>query len=58
MADKVAFPGAKMIKSFCMVLLLTLAGCSGVPRQYPASPCAASEASYECQIERYHNVSA
>lgn len=47
-----------MIKALSAVLLLALAGCSGVPRQYPTSPCTASEASYECQIERYHNVAA
>ena len=48
-----------MVKAFGVVfLLLALAGCSGVPRQYPASPCAVSEASYACQIERYHNVAA
>ncbi|MES2937214.1 MAG: hypothetical protein V4864_06010 [Pseudomonadota bacterium] len=41
------------------VLLLALAGCANVPaRKDLASPCAASEASYECQVERYHNVNA
>jgi hypothetical protein len=47
-----------MVKAFSVVLLLALAGCSGVPPQYAASPCATSEASYACQIERYFNVSA
>ena len=47
-----------MVKALSVVLLVALAGCSSVAPQYPASPCAASEASYACQIERYHNVSA
>jgi hypothetical protein len=47
-----------MVKAFG-VFILMLAGCSGVPpRQYPASPCSTGEASYACQIERYHNVAA
>ena len=47
-----------MIKAFGVVFLLALSGCSGLPLpQYAASPCAAGEASYECQVERYHNVS-
>ena len=46
-----------MVKAFSVVLVLALAGCSGVPyRQYTASPCSMGEATYECQIERYHNV--
>lgn len=46
-----------MVKAFGVVVILALAGCSGVlPRQNTASPCVASEASYECQIERYQNV--
>jgi hypothetical protein len=46
-----------MAKPFIVVFLLALAGCSGVPRRQDlASPCYASEASYECQIERYQNV--
>ena len=50
-----------MVKAFIVVFLLALAGCAGVPyrpRPYIESPCSASEASYECQIERYHNVAA
>ncbi|HXE48676.1 MAG TPA: hypothetical protein VN663_09915 [Ramlibacter sp.] len=48
-----------MVKAFIVVLLLALAGCSGVPtRPYIESPCSAGEATYECQIERYHNVAA
>jgi uncharacterized lipoprotein YmbA len=51
--------GANMIKAFSVVLLLLLAGCSGVPqRQYTISPCSHGEVSYACQIERYHNVNA
>ena len=47
-----------MFKALSVVFILALAGCSGLPqRQYTASPCSAGEASYECQIERYHNVS-
>jgi hypothetical protein len=46
-----------MIKAFSAVLLLALAGCSSIAQpQYTASPCAAGEASYACQVERYHNV--
>ncbi|HTH80961.1 MAG TPA: hypothetical protein VL593_18455 [Ramlibacter sp.] len=41
------------------VLLLALAGCAAaVPRDDPATACAKSETSYECQVERYHNVNA
>ena len=48
-----------MVKSFSVVFLLALAGCSSVPhRQYTASACSTGEASYACQIERYHNVAA
>jgi hypothetical protein len=45
-----------MIKPVVVVLLLALAGCGGVPYQREPSPCAVSEASYACQIERYQNV--
>jgi hypothetical protein len=52
-----ATPQASMVKAFSVVFLLVLAGCSGVPhRPYIESPCSADEASYACQIERYHNV--
>jgi hypothetical protein len=48
-----------MIKSLTLIVLLALAGCSALPPpQLVASPCATSEASYECQVERYHNVNA
>lgn len=40
------------------VFLLALTACAGVSQpSYTASPCAISEASYECQVERYRNVS-
>ena len=46
-----------MVKAFGVVLLFALAGCTGMaPFQHTASPCFAGEASYECQVERYHNV--
>jgi hypothetical protein len=46
-----------MVKAIGVVFLLALAGCSGLPRyQSTASPCSAGEASYACQVERYHNV--
>ena len=45
-----------MIKAFSVILVLA-AGCSSIPQpQYTASPCAAGESSYACQVERYHNV--
>jgi hypothetical protein len=44
-------------KALVAGFILGLAGCASVqPGQYTASPCSASEASYECQIERYNNV--
>jgi len=48
-----------MIKAFSIVVVVVLAGCAGTSqRQHSASPCFASEASYDCQVERYHNVNA
>lgn len=48
-----------MVHAFTLVFVLALAGCSGLPRyQHTASPCAAGEATYECQVERYQNVNA
>lgn len=39
------------------VSLCMLGACSGMPRdQADTSACAKSEASYECQVERYNNV--
>jgi hypothetical protein len=54
-----AYPeGANMAKAFGVFLLLSLAACSGVPQAgYSASPCSAGEASYACQVQRYHDVS-
>lgn len=47
-----------MTKAFSAIFLLALTGCAGLPQPaYTASPCTASEASYECQVERYRNVS-
>ena len=49
-----------MFKTLCIAALLALSACSALPpQQYHAapSPCAISEASYECQVERYNNVS-
>lgn len=49
--------GANMVKALGVIVLIALSGCSGVaPLRNMASPCAVSEASYECQVERYHNV--
>jgi hypothetical protein len=45
--------------AIAIFVLLALSGCSGLPpARYQAapSPCAVSEASYECQVERYQNV--
>jgi hypothetical protein len=48
-----------MLKAFSVVIVLALAGCSGVPSYQPtASACLAGEASYDCQVERYLNVRA
>lgn len=47
-----------MTRAAILILLLALAGCAGLPRpELAASACAAAgEASYACQVERYHNV--
>jgi hypothetical protein len=46
-----------MVKAFSIVVV-ALAGCSGLPAYQPSpSACSAGEASYECQVERYRNVS-
>lgn len=45
--------------SSCIVLWLALAGCAAPPAAPSAphvSPCAAGEASYACQVQRYHDV--
>lgn len=47
-----------MSKAITIALLFALAGCSAQPpAQYSGSPCDAGEATYACQVERYHNVS-
>jgi hypothetical protein len=47
-----------MARTFCVLLLLALAGCSGLPQgQFARSACDAGEASYTCQVERYQNAS-
>lgn len=46
-----------MTRALLATLLLALAGCATPPRpELHASPCATSEASYACQVERYFNV--
>lgn len=46
-----------MLKMFMAGTLLVLGGCAAVPLAWsPSSPCDLSQASYECQVERYNNV--
>jgi hypothetical protein len=46
-----------MARTCLSLLLLALVGCSGLPAAPPSdSPCAVSEASYACQVKRYHDV--
>lgn len=47
-----------MSRFSCIALAVSLlAGCATLPPpQVSQSPCAIHEASYECQVERYHNV--
>ncbi|WP_158307827.1 hypothetical protein [Ramlibacter tataouinensis] len=47
-----------MTRILSTVALLAVTACSGVPQgaSATASPCASSEASYECQVERYQRV--
>jgi hypothetical protein len=48
-----------MRKALPFALLFALAGCSALPQATAtASACAAGEATYACQVERYHNVAA
>jgi hypothetical protein len=48
-----------MNRTATIAVLLALTGCSGVPLQTQGSTaCAAGEASYACQVERYHNIAA
>ena len=47
-----------MRTAFVAAFAFVLIGCTGMPpAQYTASPCAAGEATYACQVERYQNVS-
>jgi hypothetical protein len=41
-----------------LLLLLALAGCANMPPPNTGSPCDAGEATWECQIKRYHDVAA
>ena len=42
-----------------LLSILAVTACTAVARRDEApSPCVKSEASYECQIERYQNVNA
>lgn len=47
-----------MARTLFTLFLLSVAGCASVQSVPPPvpSPCAASEASYECQVERYNRV--
>ena len=43
-----------MTKALAVMLLLALAGCSGVPQGQPTeTPCTKDPGSYECQVDRY-----
>lgn len=47
-----------MIRPFILLLCCAAAGCATRPApQASASACAVHEASYACQVERYHHVS-
>jgi hypothetical protein len=46
-----------MARTCLLLFLLALAGCAGLPPPRPSdSPCAVSEASYACQVKRYHDT--
>ncbi len=46
-----------IVKACAIACVLVLAGCADLaPRQYTGSPCDAGEASWECQVKRYHDV--
>lgn len=42
-----------MSRVIAFLLVLALVGCTATAPTTSSSPCAVSEASYECQIERY-----
>ncbi|MBC5768545.1 hypothetical protein [Ramlibacter albus] len=46
------------MRYLCLLLLTLAAGCATLPppQQAEVSPCTVSEASFACQVERYHNV--
>ena len=45
-------------RALTIALLWALAGCTGLPAaRDTGSACDAGEATYACQVERYHNVS-
>jgi hypothetical protein len=46
-----------MNQALTLLLAAALAGCAAQPPLKDPSPCAIAEASYECQVERYQNVS-
>lgn len=47
-----------MSRTLTIALLFALAGCTSLPAaRHTGSACDAGEASYACQVERYHNVS-
>ena len=47
-----------MSRALAIALLFALAGCTNLPAaRNTGSACDAGEASYACQVERYHNVS-
>ena len=47
-----------MTKAITLALVIALAGCAAPSntRGY-SSPCDEGEATYACQVERYHNIS-
>ena len=48
-----------MVRALSLIALLALAGCTAMQRNTSARsdhPCAAGEATYACQIERYQRA--
>jgi hypothetical protein len=46
-----------MVKTFSLVLLVALIGCSGLAqREHASSPCDVNQAGYDCQFEQYHRA--
>ena len=45
-----------MRKSLCLVLLVALAACSGLPPGPNDGTCSTSPGSYQCEIQRYMNT--